>query len=146
MIISFFHNLSCIVCQSIILGSIVKYNVSYKCSDKITNEVFRLENINTKYSIIFTAVDLGVSILYTLFQVLVYLIYLKKEKLEDSQSTDEESNNPKDIKVGNNFVDSNLPMKKVGENGMRILNERSNNNNMNNINKPIPPEFSSYKL
>ena len=77
---------------------------------------------------------------------MVYLIYLKKEKLEDSQSTDEESNNPKDIKVGNNFVDSNLPMKKVGENGMRILNERSNNNNMNNINKPIPPEFSSYKL
>ena len=43
--------LICIVCQAVFLGRIIKYDISYDCSDEITNEVLRLENLNTKKSI-----------------------------------------------------------------------------------------------
>ena len=38
-----------IICQSIFLGRIIKHDLSYNCSDRITNEVFRNENEKTKH-------------------------------------------------------------------------------------------------
>ena len=137
MIISFFHNLSCIVCQSIILGSIVKYNVSYKCSDKITNEVFRLENINTKKSIIYTSINLGADIFYILFNVFAILIILLKEKSDDST-----------------ILDKNKSKKADGSNKSQLpLSGPRNNNVLSNLNiikrdhnpdvSPAVPDFPS---
>ena len=149
-----FLNLACIICQSIFLGNIVKYNVSYKCSDEITNEVTRLENLNTIYSIIGTAIDLGISILYALFRALAYLKNFNKKEFEkeiediDIQSTNKKRNNPKYIKleICNKFEISNLPINKPDMNVMQRLNKKSSNNNMNIIDKPITLEFYSTKL
>ena len=38
----------CIICHSVFLGRIIYYDLSYECSDDITNEVTKKENENTK--------------------------------------------------------------------------------------------------
>ena len=48
LIICLIMNLICIICQAVFLGRINKYDLAYECSDEKTNEVSRLENLNTK--------------------------------------------------------------------------------------------------
>ena len=94
-------NLICIICQSVFLGRIIKYDLAYECSDEKTNEVSRLENLNTKKSILYTGVNLGLDIFYVLFNVFAHLVILIKNKLEDcefefnvfSRNKDKETNN-----------------------------------------------------
>ena len=76
-------NLICIICQSVFLGRIIKYDLAYDCSDEITNEVLRKENINTKKSIKYTAINLGFDIFYILFNIFAYLIAIIIDKIKD---------------------------------------------------------------
>ena len=46
------------------------YNISYDCSDSITNEVFRKENRNTKIQILFTAINLGFDVFFIFIHIL----------------------------------------------------------------------------
>ena len=106
-------NLVCIICQSIFLGRIIKYDLDYDCSDDITNEVLRQENINTKKSIKYTAINLGADIFYILFNVFfVFIIYIKKNyncdcdwKLKKEKKDKYKDNNNINKKISSN--DSN---------------------------------------
>ena len=72
--------LICIICQAVFLGRIIKYDISYDCSDEITNEVLRLENLNTKKSIKYSDINLGIDVFFILFNVLAFLIVILMEK------------------------------------------------------------------
>ena len=76
--------LVCIICQSVFLGRIIKYDFDYDCSDEITNEVLRKENINTKRSIRYTAANLGLDIFFILLnarKLTIHIIDEYKSKL-----------------------------------------------------------------
>ena len=67
LIISSLLSLICIICQSVFLRIIIDYDLSYDCSDKITNEILRKENLNNKNDIKYTAVNLGLDCFFVLF-------------------------------------------------------------------------------
>jgi len=46
---------------------------SYECSDKITNEVSRKENLNTNKTIIYTAVNMAADILVIL--IIIFIVF-----------------------------------------------------------------------
>lgn len=56
------------------MGKIIYNDLSYNCSDDITNEVSKKENQNTKSSILYTSVNLWLDIFIILINVLVVLI------------------------------------------------------------------------
>jgi hypothetical protein len=65
---------TCTICHSIFLSQIIHSDLPpYECSDKITNEVLRKENLNTKKTIIFTAINLGADILIILINIFPFL-------------------------------------------------------------------------
>ena len=76
LIISSLLSLICIICQSVFLRRIIDYDLSYDCSDKITNEVLRKENLNLKESIKYIAVNLGLDCFYILFNLIGFLIFI----------------------------------------------------------------------
>ena len=76
LIISSLLSLICIICQSVFLRRIIDYDLSYDCSDKITNEMLRKENLNLKESIKYTAVNLGLDCFYILFNLIGFLIFI----------------------------------------------------------------------
>ena len=68
------------ICQSAFLGMIIHYNLSYNCSDDITNELLRKENEKTKNNIIFIAINFGLdafNLFIDLIYYLTYYIYIK---------------------------------------------------------------------
>ena len=91
--------LTFIICKSIFLGEIINHNLSYNCSDMISNEVFRKENENTAKSILFFSIDLIIEIFIFLFISLYLSIFFlcRKEK-----QTPKENNNKIIINQGNN--------------------------------------------
>ena len=76
---------TCIICQSVFLGKIIYYNISYDCSDNETNEVLKEGNLNTKKTIAFTAINLVLDILAILANTLPILIIYLKKKCKDSK-------------------------------------------------------------
>ena len=76
LIISSLLSLICIICQSVFLRRIIDYDLSYDCSDKITNEILRKENLNLKESIKYIAVNLGLDCFYILFNLIGFLIFI----------------------------------------------------------------------
>ena len=64
----------CAICQAVFLGRIIANDLSYDCSDYRTNEVLRKENQNTKKSIIYTAVNLGLDSSLILINILSLII------------------------------------------------------------------------
>ena len=53
---------------------IIYYDFSnYECSDKITNEIIRIEILNTKKTILFTAINLGADLIIIIFNVFPFL-------------------------------------------------------------------------
>ena len=155
LIICLMLNLICTICQAVFLGRIIKYDLSYDCSDEKTNEVLRLENLNTKNSIKYTAVNLGLDIFYILFNVFVHLIIFIKKKCEDNNSNLFSKNKDKETnyKNGNNnesdfrVNDSNKEFKKevIVNNGVLreyekpVANYNFNNNFGNYNNNPNTP-------
>ena len=77
----------CAICHSVFLGRIIANDLSYDCSDDITNEVLRKENENTKKSMIYTAANLGldISLLFiNIFSILICFVIDKCREIEFS--------------------------------------------------------------
>ena len=112
LIICLVFNLTCAISQCIFLGRMIKFDLSYKCSDEITNEVIRKENINTKKSIIYTAVNLGLDYFYILFNIFSMIITFKKKEDTDINEKDKipkisEKSESKDVNILNPKVNRN---------------------------------------
>ena len=75
--------LACIICHAVFLGRMINNNLSYDCSDDITNEVLRKENENTRKSIKYTAVNLGIDIFALLFNIILFIIFFITNKSQD---------------------------------------------------------------
>ena len=98
--------LICIICQSVFIGRMMKYDISYNCSDEITNEFFRKENENTKKGILYSAINLGSDIFIVLFNVLSILILCLANNCDCCQQKSgknetENNNYNDDIKINN---------------------------------------------
>ncbi len=74
-IINFLCLLTSIICSSIFLKNMVQlYNISYECSDLITNEAIKNDNSNTKRQIIYTSVNLGLDVLVLIPLIIIFFI------------------------------------------------------------------------
>ena len=157
IIICLIMNLICIICQAVFLGRIIKYDLSYDCSDEKTNEVLRLENLNTKNSIKYITVNLGIDIFYILFNIFGHLIIFISTKrttidLNISKNKEKKANykNDNDHIIDFRGNDNNKePIKEVivnnenlRENEKPLDNDNFNinlNNNNNYDNEPNTP-------
>ena len=153
LIICLVLNLICIICQAVFLGRIIKYDFSYDCSDEITNEVLRLENLNTKKSIKYSAVNLGLDVFYILFNALPFLIVILWEKCSRCElnlcfkKKDKNKYYPKGYKNQNKITIDNFNKEPIRE--VIVKNEKpniyekpsprinDNNNNGNDINNNV---------
>ena len=154
-------NLICIICQAVFLGRIIKYDLAYECSDEKTNEVSRLENLNTKKSILYTGVNLGLDIFYILFNVFAHLVILIKKKIEDcgfnlfNRNKDKETETNNSNYNKNNFIVNDLykePKREVIVNNgtpnqfYKPAVNNNNNNFNNNLNNNINDNNSDIRL
>ena len=105
LIISSLLSLICIICQSVFLRRIIDYDLSYDCSDKITNEILRIENLNNKNDIKYTAVNLGLDCFFVLFNLSAFLIIIIIDYVKwncDTVSDDNDSGINKNNEEGMN--------------------------------------------
>jgi len=115
-------NLIFVICQGVLFGMIIYYNLSYNCSDDITNGIFRKENKKTKNNIILIAINFGVDV-FNLFINLIYLVYYicrreserKRNKVHEREivtnrminnnnSNEKQNNQPRQIRHNNNSL------------------------------------------
>ena len=117
------------------LGRIIKYNFSYDCSDEITNEISRLESLNTKKSINYSVVNLGFDVFYILFNAFSFLIVIFKKKC-DSSKMNKQKDNHKDNKNKirtDNFDKDSVREIIVERNKANIYGKSSNISNNNDF-------------
>ena len=132
--------LACVIAQSIFLKRINNSDLSYNCSDDITNEVLRKENENTKKSIVYTAANLGIDIFVILFNILIFLRIFFIDKCEDCCNSSyyinyNQKNNKykKSAKKEYNKDDSNRkPISEDITDNRRSIQENPINNEFNN--------------
>ena len=121
-----------IICKSIFLGIIIHYDLSYDCSDELTNEVFRKENENVKISIKFISINLGLEIFNFLLNSISLLIsYLIKDygiTFKCFERKKEQNNTI--IRINSNRNNVNNRNKNIGNNNLN-----RNNNQVERINK-----------
>ena len=159
LVICLLLNLTCIICQSVFIGRIIKYDLAYHCSDEITNEVLRKENLNTKKSIKFTAINLGIDIFYILFNIFWVLIVIVIEKIDDLKYQNyfiknlgvnyNNKNNSSKNKYNVDEIDKKPVREVIINNGIPITanqyNNQIDNNNIindnNNINQNIENNY-----
>lgn len=68
------------ICHIIFLSRIIHYDLSdYECSDIITNEILRKENLNTKKTIKFITINLVGDILAVLIIFFNFLYWILEE-------------------------------------------------------------------
>ena len=114
----------CAICQSVFLGRIIANNLSYDCSDDITNELLRKENENTKKSIVYTAANLGVDFFVIFINILSILIcmiiYIYVEEIVYCpcsciccEKSDIDENNSQENKYNSNKDGNNNPKTEV---------------------------------
>ena len=104
----------CIICHAIFLSQIIHNDLPpYECSDEITNEVSRQQSLNTKDTIIFTALNLAGDILVILINIFAFInfkygidwnkvcdfILCKNCKIYKEEAMD---NNMRDVYINNN--------------------------------------------
>ena len=92
-----------LIFHSIYLGKLIQNDVSYNCSDDITNELTKIQNKSTKNSILFTAINLGLDILVFLFVFSIELILcITKKNNEEENPNSPFQPNIKDANFGSN--------------------------------------------
>ena len=133
LFICFFPVFICFICQSVFLGRMIKFDLSYDCSDKITNEVIRKENINTQRSIKFTAINLAFDILYLLVNgINIYLYKCYSESKEEL---------PKEIAINNHKINDHMDKYNIENFKKESAREVIVNNKtpaiMNEFDKPV---------
>ena len=134
LITSILLNLSCIICQSVFLRRIIDHDLSYDCSDKITNEILRKENLNNKNDIKYTTINLRIDCFYILFNLLAFLIIYIYEEVKNNCETAYDDN-ALGINKNNEEVMNKKPAKEVVvDNGILTLGNKSDkladNNNI----------------
>ena len=118
----------CIICQAVYLGKVIYYDLAYNCSDEITNEVLKNENINTKKSILYLAINLGLDILFILISISPFII----DKIKDKCKKEERNYNyPPQPQIFVKNINNNA------NNNYNTPVKPGLNNNINNINQPI---------
>ena len=122
LIISSLLSLICIICQSVFLRRIIDYDLSYDCSDKITNEMLRKENLNLKESIKYIAVNLGLDCFYILFNLIGFLIFIILVIIEEIKFSRRYMAKDKNLTVYNNNND--LEHNKKNEEGRNKENAK----------------------
>ena len=140
LIIELILNLICTILQGVFFGKIIKNDLAYNCSDDITNDVLRLENLNTKKSIIYSWINLGADALFLLLNAVVIIIeFIKKKFLEyqvevNFRNRDKATSHHYDNSAQNEFNLNIVPIREVEiQNKLRNINEKYNNNfNYNN--------------
>ena len=135
LLICILLTLICVICQGVFLGRIIKYDLSYVCSDEITNEILRIENLNTGKSITYTGVNLGFDIFFILFSPIYILIDFIIDKFQCLKSNNNPTKN-----LGNNNANqynNEKPVREVIVNNEKppvsndFLKPGDNNNNLN---------------
>ena len=66
--------LVCIICHSVFLARMINNDVSYECSDKITNEVLRKEKESTHNVIIYTIINLSSDIFAIILNLFFFVL------------------------------------------------------------------------
>jgi hypothetical protein len=134
----------CIICQSIFLGNIIYYDISYECSDDITNELIRKEYKNRDKSIIYTVANLIIDLFVFLLNIIPLLIIFIKSKLSDCGKENKEQNK----NLQNNYNLKNAPEQPIAQENINVqrrlpsldenkINNQIDNNNQNQEN-PYP--------
>ena len=77
-IFHFFHKIPSIVFEIIFLKRIIYIDLSYDCSDKITNEIIKKENEYTEKTIIYLLINLGADLL-VIFILFLFYVYISCE-------------------------------------------------------------------
>ena len=142
-----------IICHSVFIGKIIHNDLSYDCSDDITNEVLRQENINTKKSILWAVVNLGGDIFFLIYNGLIALIYYLKEKFTYCEFNFQKSRRIKQadisekngIKLDYNFnkpvrevvVENNLTPAVINNDKNSKINSKENNDDINSQNQKL---------
>ena len=132
--------LACVISQSVFLGRIINSDLSYDCSDDITNEVLRKENENTKKSIIYTGYNLGIDVFVfltnALFPLILYIIDVCEGclicKFDTSYSLNENENNHSTKNKNNSNNIPEEPKREVIVVNRKPKQENQINNEINN--------------
>ena len=126
--------------EAVYLYRIKKNNISYQCSDDITNELFKKENDNTEKSILYTWINLGLVILVIVANAIVSTIGILRDK---GIICDDEKYLPKNVDRDSENVDINANKKQFGsddtirEKFREVIVDNNNNNLNNNVNNNV---------
>ncbi len=129
--------LVCIICQSVFLGRIIKYDFDYDCSDEITNEILRKENENTKKTIRYTAANLGIDIFFVLFNIIFLLIIYIKKNCNCIINSMSVNNNDINNNINKDIVSKYKSKEEIKEVIVDNKTSNSNENKIDNINNNI---------
>ena len=140
----------CIICQSVFLGRIIANDLSYDCSDEITNEVLRKENVNTKKSIKYTIANLGLDVFFILFNILPILICKVVKKCQEIKIFSFGRNKKRNINQNNSVEkkfnypanDGNNPVKEIIIRRLPVKDEQNNKPTNDNMSAPNPVKDS----
>ena len=127
----------CIICQAVFLGNIIYYDLAYNCSDEITNEVLKSENVNTKKSILYLAINLGFDVLFILITISPFIISKIKDKCKKEETN---YNYPPQPQIFEKNINNNV------NNNYNTPIKPNLNNNINNINQPIREVIVDNKI
>ena len=151
LLIGLILNLIFIICHSVFLGRIMHNDLSYKCSDDITNEVLKKENENTKKSILYTTINLGLNIFTFLINILTMVIIYLIEKFSCFLFSDNKDNNrpsmmdknfnpgEKDFKADN--INETHDREVVVNNRMPVQDNQYTNRQNHIVNLGVPPQI-----
>ena len=138
-----------IIPQLIFVILIITNDLSYDCSDKITNELYKKLNINTKINIIIMFINLAADLLIIIIMIIILILFPKfvKDHLKSSSKKAIKNNNSRDIL---NQQNNSIISKKKDYN--RIINEIKENfgffgekkiNNKNSVEQSNIPKIQT---
>ena len=64
---------TCSICQIVYLARIINNDLSYDCSDTITNEFFKQQSNNTKKTMIFTIINFTADLIFIVLCILSFI-------------------------------------------------------------------------
>ena len=126
-------------------------DLSYNCSDDITNEVLKKENENTKKSILYTTINLGLNIFTFLINILTMVIIYLIEKFgcflfsnnndNNRPSIMEKNFNPGEKEFKSDNINETNDREVVVNNRMPVQDNQYINRQNHNANLGVPPQI-----
>ena len=140
-----------IICHAVFLGRIIHNDLSYKCSDDITNEISKKENENTKKSILYTTINLGLNIFTFLINILTMVIIYLIEKFgcflfsnnndNNRPSIMEKNFNPGEKEFKSDNINETNDREVVVNNRMPVQDNQYINRQNHNANLGVPAQI-----